>query len=436
MSLERSPMETWAGYQFNQAPDNFIPGAQVVIQDDKEIVHERAYGVADVETQEPMTLEHKFPFGSATKTLTIIELNRAEEEGMLCRKTPLGDFIDVSSAIDPRVGNITLEHLTEHTSGLPVSPGHLDGEGVYRPHPYRPHPGLLEEADLEGLMSEVTLKANPGERRGYSNVGIALAGYVLKKVTGTPVEELIRRNILAPLEMNHSSFDKDYPENLAKTYRKVLSRKLGYQVCELTMTGALLPSSGLISTASDLIRLAEVFRGERPDILSAEGLHRMKTTPILEEPSDMRAGLWLRKGGAVGIFGARSGSVARLYVYPDGTSIAMTGNSIDPKAIGEFVQGFKGFSDKRNSIVTGDEREGLYIIDDGTRAVQIIVTNEGVFAADPTSKNPLPSYLLPLVPLDNSGKNFHEPLGDRSVMTFSRGNIMMEGRQYIPAERL
>jgi hypothetical protein len=60
----------------------------------------------------------------------------------------------------------------------------------------------------------------PGKIVAYSNYGAGLAGYIVEHVSGEPLDAYIRRHILAPLDMQHSTFEQPLPKNLAPLLAK------------------------------------------------------------------------------------------------------------------------------------------------------------------------------------------------------------------------
>lgn len=429
-------MDTWLKWQIEDAPENTLPGLQVAIAHHDEVVFEHAYGYADVDNQTPLTLDHQLPAGSITKTLTTIELMRAMEQGLLSPDTKLAEIVDIPSPYDPRVRDITISDLYSHSSGLPANVVSMDADDGYG---MIDSDKVLDEQDLVAMMSSIRLKSDPGERLSYSNLGMAMAGLALKQVVGQSVEALIRRNILAPLGMNSSGFDLPIAEERrATTYHRLLSRRIGYQACQFTEQGALSPSTGMISNASDLVKLAPVLMGRRPEILSQTGLEHMRgTLEAFEGATDMRRGIWIRRGDPA-LFGAWAGTVSRVYMHPDhDTAISVTTNTINPGLIDHLAQGIKRFDDMTDTSVVVDPREGIYAMSDGSRVMQLIMTARGMTRIDPSRLNPLPPNVRPLDILDASRHLFAEPMGDRTELKLpssrdQSGIIEAEGDRLYP----
>jgi hypothetical protein len=60
----------------------------------------------------------------------------------------------------------------------------------------------------------------PGKIVAYSNYSAGLAGYIVERMAGEPLDEYIRQHILAPLDMHHSTFTQPLPRNLAPLLAK------------------------------------------------------------------------------------------------------------------------------------------------------------------------------------------------------------------------
>src|SRR5262249_61567031 len=92
-----------------------------------------------------------------------------------------------------------------------------------------------------------------GDVEAYSNYGVALAGYIVQRVSGEPFVSYVQRHILDPLGMNHSTFQQPLPDDLAplmaKGYRGT-SDTPPLPFFEIVSS----PSGGLSATGTDMGR--------------------------------------------------------------------------------------------------------------------------------------------------------------------------------------
>ena len=102
------------GTVYNNADE---PGAAVLIMQGKDIIYSKCFGLADMETKEPVTLETNFCIASVSKQFSAVALLQLAEEDKLSLNDPLSKFFPEFQA--PFFKEITLHHILSHTSGIP-----------------------------------------------------------------------------------------------------------------------------------------------------------------------------------------------------------------------------------------------------------------------------------------------------------------------------
>ncbi len=185
-------------------PEHNVGVAVVVGVTDRGTRHVFAYGEAKPHSGRQPNGKAIFEIGSITKTFVATVLAGMVLEGEITLDTPvkacLPDGANVPECADR---NITLLHLTTHTSGLPRNPpnmwswrdlGALDG--LFNPFPY------YTEDKLFDFLGGYKLQTAPGESYGYSNLGAGLLGHALSLKAGSSFETLIVDRICNPLEMD------------------------------------------------------------------------------------------------------------------------------------------------------------------------------------------------------------------------------------------
>lgn len=95
-----------------------IPNAAVSIVYDGEIIFEKGYGFADIESEIPVDPETSlFRIGSISKLMMWTAVMQLVEEGKLDLDTDVNKYIDFNIPLDGSTP-ITLRHLITHTPGF------------------------------------------------------------------------------------------------------------------------------------------------------------------------------------------------------------------------------------------------------------------------------------------------------------------------------
>ena len=226
----------------------------------------RALGVADRASGEPMTPEVHHRIGSVTKTFTATLLLQAAGKGLLS----LDDTIDQYVKGVPNGDKITLRQMSDITSGIAsyteddqwVKEWSSDRHRVWKP----------EELAQIGIKDSPLFE--PGTEWFYSNTNYVLLGLVLEKVTGKPIGDLYREQIIEPLGLKNTSFpessDSSIPEPHAQGYT-LQGRSSGEKPIDSTdWTPSEAWTAGMmISTVEDLLVYGRAF-GTGKGLLSPE----------------------------------------------------------------------------------------------------------------------------------------------------------------------
>lgn len=168
------------------------PGAAVTVVLGGEQIATASHGYADLAEGTPMDAgEHLLPTASVAKSFTAAAVLTLVEEGRL----DLAEDVNTYLPEDARLSGapVTLHDLLTHTPGFAEVVERLGGDGDTT------LAGVVRDAVPERLFA-------PGEYTAYSNYGIALAGYVVQEVSGTPFEEYVRQHVFAPAGMADTAF--------------------------------------------------------------------------------------------------------------------------------------------------------------------------------------------------------------------------------------
>jgi CubicO group peptidase (beta-lactamase class C family) len=174
-----------------------VPGAGIALVEGDRIVWTGGVGVADLSTGRPVTADTLFRVGSITKSVVALAFVRLAEQGRLDLRASVSDL-----APELAIGNrwaaeqpITVSHLLEHTAGFDdMHPNEFHGPLAIEAMP-------LADALARNPRSRVA-RWYPGSRFSYANPGYTVAAYLLEKITGRSYEDVVTRQVLAPLGMS------------------------------------------------------------------------------------------------------------------------------------------------------------------------------------------------------------------------------------------
>lgn len=256
-----------------------IPGAQVLVARRGRVAVSDWTGRMDVEGNRPWAEDTLARVYSMTKPVTSVALLMLYEDGLLHLDDPVDLFIpefrDVrvlakdAARIDQAekaTVRLTLHHLLTHTSGLTYSfnEGVLAAEMRDRRLDFSVREGDL--ATTVKRLSELPLAFEPGARWNYG-VSTDVLGRVVEVVSGQSLDRFFAERIFGPLGMEDTSFSiaPDRIERLASCYLRTegdgmaladSGRQSAYREVKQFSGGG-----GLISTAADYLRFAEMLRG-------------------------------------------------------------------------------------------------------------------------------------------------------------------------------
>jgi CubicO group peptidase (beta-lactamase class C family) len=244
-----------------------IAGVVIAIVKDDQLVFAKGYGWADVSARRPVTVDGTlFRPGSISKLFTWTAVLQLLEQNKLSLDADVNQYLDFK--IPPTYQRpITLRDIMTHTAGFEESAKDLF---------------VRSAADLrplgEYLPSHLPARIfAPGTTPAYSNYATALAGYVVQRVSGQPLDRYIDDHIFKPLKMSRSTFVQPLPTDLqpfmSQGYRLASQPAKDFEFVEPY------PAGGLTTTAADMVRFirAELRGGELDGarILGAPTLAKM-----------------------------------------------------------------------------------------------------------------------------------------------------------------
>jgi CubicO group peptidase (beta-lactamase class C family) len=280
-----------------------VPGGAVVAVDRRGELFAHRFGYADLVAGIPVGPHHLFEIGSISKIFTSIVTLRLARRGLIALDDPVGAVLDwLPETL--RGAGITIERLLNHTAGLVAGVDAVPDE-------------IGQAAAFTGTVSP----AEPGTFFHYSNLGFILLGLVARHVSGRPLPDLVRDEILRPLGMTSTVArvtHDDYP-SLARGYQPLYDDRPWapgdplVQAPWLEVAGA---DGNIAATASDMARFARMLLGrgtlEGTTVLDAPDFEAMVTSTAPEgEDIPMLPGVPLRPGHQHRTYRWTHGAVAR-----------------------------------------------------------------------------------------------------------------------------
>jgi len=179
------------------------PGMLISITEGNKVIYEKAKGLANIDTKEPMDMKMRFRIGSLTKTFTATVLLQLVNEKLLT----LDESIEKFFPSIPNAKNITIRMLGDMTSGLYNYSEAKEFDDSMRINPkkrYKPEE-LVEISIRNGTYFE------PGKGWHYSNTNTVMLGMIIEKLTSNTLAGEIKKRIIDKLGMKQTDFP-DVPE--------------------------------------------------------------------------------------------------------------------------------------------------------------------------------------------------------------------------------
>lgn len=197
----------------DHAARNHFPGIAFGIVVDGKLVFSGTDGYTDIDKKTKVTTQSLFRIASMSKSFTAMAILKLRDDGKLSLDDPAYLYVPEMKKLKYPTADsthITIRQLLTHGAGFPED------------NPW----GDRQLADTNKELSEliegqISFSNPPGLAYEYSNLGFALLGRIVTKVSGMPYQRYIRENIWRPLGMTTSEWEyaNVAPDKLAHGYR-------------------------------------------------------------------------------------------------------------------------------------------------------------------------------------------------------------------------
>lgn len=252
---------------------NNVPGVEVVVIRDQEVLFAGGFGYRDLERELPVTSRTVFAHGSTGKAFTSCLVGQLVDEGTLAWDTPIREYLPDFRLQDEYAANhLTLRDVLSHRGGLSVN------DMVWLAWPELPRAELVRRLRFLEPYTEIR------KAWMYANFGYFLAGHVAEVVTHSTFEEQLRQRIFEPLGMSNTYCNTDQVQRL-DDHAKPYGGKAGQTVpLNYRNTNHTVPAGGIMSCAEDTARwlLLHINGGELEGkrLISESALAETRTVQI------------------------------------------------------------------------------------------------------------------------------------------------------------
>jgi CubicO group peptidase (beta-lactamase class C family) len=204
-----------------------IPGLTLAVLQNGVLIKHRAYGLASLELNVPMTVTTRYNIAALTKMFTGAAILKLIEAGQLALTDQVGTILPTLPAPWHK---ITIYHLLTHTAGLSDLADSVAGTFIAE---------TREEA--LGLLAARPLLSQPGESWRYNQTGYVLLGMVIETLTGLAFDTFLTQQFLHPLGMSATCFGDS---------REIIAGRTSLYTCLEKCDNALVPSSDHLCRAT------------------------------------------------------------------------------------------------------------------------------------------------------------------------------------------
>tara|TARA_R110002072_G_scaffold303069_1_gene492673 strand:- start:191582 stop:192757 length:1176 start_codon:yes stop_codon:yes gene_type:complete len=268
--------------------DERMPGCVVLVGYRGRIVWRKSYGARQVKPDVvPMTTDTVFDLASLTKPIaTATSIMLLIEDGLVELDAPAVKYIPEFGSNGKEV--ITIRQLLTHQSGL-LPDNSINDYGHGRVDAFR-------------RIHELDLRAEPGSRFIYSDVGFIVLGEIVERVSGKTLDKFANERVFKPLGMSETGFNP--PADLKLRAAPTQERNGEWMRGEVHdprayKLGGVAGHAGLFSTAEDLARYAQM--QVNGGVLGEARILKSETCQLMQASQEVSSGVrtlgWDRRTG-------------------------------------------------------------------------------------------------------------------------------------------
>ena len=219
------------------------PGIAAGVLQNGKLLYLKSFGVENIETKSPITLQTKFQIDDIAKQFTLLGVLLLEEQGKLSLDDDIRKYLPNLPKYEYL---IKVKHLVNHTSGL------YNLDPIKELHDISSNDTFTHEDALKLIFAQRKLNFQPGTQFSYhrSDTEVLLLTEVISKVSNMTFIDFMTKEVFEPLGMKSTIFQNDFEmiNHQAKSY--TVAKNISYN----PRTDFTLGVTNLFSTAEDMAK--------------------------------------------------------------------------------------------------------------------------------------------------------------------------------------
>lgn len=248
-----------------------LPGLALAVIKDQETLLMKGYGVRDIDSRLPVTVNTQFLLCSITKSFTAAGLGLLVDEGKLDWARPVREYLPEFRLFDSvATERVTVRDLLCHHSGVPR-------------HDWIHSPGDLSTAQILAALRHLEPSHDLRDTYQYQNLAYLVAGHIAERMTGMRWESFMTERLLQPLCLQNFSLSIEALADAQDHAHPHIEEENQILRASLTPIRAL-PAGGLNAAVSDLAKWMRFLMNEGAvdgkQLLSADIVRQMSTPRV------------------------------------------------------------------------------------------------------------------------------------------------------------
>ena len=226
------------------------PGCQISVSKNGKVIFSKAWGMADLERNVPLSTHSIFEAGSVSKQFTAASILLLEQQGKLSLNDDVRKYVpELADYGTP----VTLHHLLHHTSGLREWSDIAALTGWPRTKKF-----YTDKDVLEMICAQKHLNNKPGDEYIYSNSNYNLLALIVQRVSGLTLAAFTQKYIFEPAGMSHTQW-RDDPDRIVPN-RAIAYARSGNSYKTNMPNEYVYGHGALLTTSEDLLKWNEFYQ--------------------------------------------------------------------------------------------------------------------------------------------------------------------------------